>query len=64
MKSFAGFGNKLTKGIDISMSRWEPSYDIELWENQQLLHIYRQGDADTTIKSKPSQVSFLEVTIE
>ena len=51
-----------------SMNRWEPSYDTELWESKQLLHIYHQvvyqGDADADLKREPTQVGVLEVFLD
>ena len=53
---------------DHSMSRWEPSYDTELWRKFSLLHIYHQvthqGDGDVLIDSAPTQVGVLEVSFE
>lgn len=53
---------------NLSMSRWEPSYDTELWRNYSLLHIYHQvthqGNADVLIDSAPTQVGVLEVSFE
>ncbi|MCG8310190.1 MAG: BNR repeat-containing protein [Cytophagales bacterium] len=50
---------------DVSMNRWEPSYDIELWRSRQLLHIYHQqvnqGDAETAVESRATMVGILEV---
>jgi hypothetical protein len=53
---------------DVSMSRWEPSYDTELWKTRQLLHVYlqvtEQGDSETTVNSPPTKVSVLEVLLD
>ena len=53
---------------DISMRRWEPSYDTELWKNHQLFHIYlqvtEQGDGETTIDSEPTKVNVMEVSLD
>ncbi len=53
---------------DISMSRWEPSYDTELWKNKQLLHVYlqvtEQGNSETTVISPPTRVSVMEVLLD
>ncbi len=53
---------------DISMKRWEPSYDTELWRNHQLLHIFHQvtaqGDGEKIINSLPTKVGVMEVLLD
>lgn len=50
---------KITTLNDNSMSRWEPSYDTELWKNRQLLHVYyqvtEQGNSETTVNILPQK---------
>ena len=51
---------------DTNMSRWEPTYDTQLWQDRQLLHIYHQithqGSGERAIESPATQVSVLEVS--
>jgi len=51
-----------------AMSRWEPTYDTELWENQQLLHLYyqvtHQGSGETPVSSSPTMVSVMEIFLD
>ncbi len=53
---------------DFSMSRWEPSYDSELWRDHQLLHIFHQvtaqGDGEKTLNVPPTLVGVLEVKLD
>lgn len=50
---------------DFSVDAWEPSYDTNLWNKQELLHIYvqctSQGDGEKVKKSMPQPVYVLEV---
>ena len=51
-----------------SMSRWEPSYDIELWKIKQKLHVYfqvtAQGDSETTLDMPPTKVGVMEIMLD
>ena len=53
---------------DHSMSRWEPSYDIELWKNKQKLHVYfqvtAQGDSETILNMPPTNVGVMEIMLD
>lgn len=49
----------------ISVGRWEPSYDSELWKTEHKLHLYLQnvgqGQGETTVEMDPQMVSILEI---
>ncbi len=50
---------------DFSVGAWEPSFDTELWKEQQKLHIYvqrsSQGDGEKMTDLEPQPVFVLEV---
>ena len=47
-----------------SLGRWEPSYDTELWQHEQKLHLFiqkvGQGDGETLEELEPQMVRVLE----
>jgi hypothetical protein len=47
-----------------SLGQWEPTYDTELWNSQNALHLLiqnvGQGDSETTVDIPPQMVSALE----
>lgn len=49
---------------NLSLNRWEPSYDTELWRRKQQLHLYLQkvgqGQAETLEEMPPQPVFVLE----
>ena len=62
----------LTKGrwkvkdlTDFSVDAWEPSLDLELWKEQQRLHVFvqtsHQGDGERTVDASATPVYVLEV---
>lgn len=51
-----------------SVGQWEPTYDTELWKQQQQLHLFlqkvEQADAEGAAVFPPQMVQVLEVTIK
>ena len=50
---------------DFSVDAWEPSLDLELWKEQQRLHVFvqtsHQGDGERTVDASATPVYVLEV---
>ena len=50
---------------DFSVDAWEPSLDMELWKQQQRLHLFvqisHQGDGEHTVEATETPVYVLEV---
>ena len=48
-----------------SVDAWEPSFDTELWQSQQKLHLLmqcvHQGDGERTIQATPTPVAVIEL---
>jgi hypothetical protein len=65
----SAFVNEMEWGSTIispyQVSRWEPSFDTELWKNSQQLHLYfqnvGQGQAEGVVEMDPQMVSVLEI---
>lgn len=66
------YTKKLIKGrwkvkdlTDFSVDAWEPSLDMELWKQQQRLHLFvqisHQGDGEHTVEATETPVYVLEV---
>ncbi|MFC6859062.1 BNR repeat-containing protein [Zunongwangia atlantica] len=61
--------DKPWKVIDLteeSVGEWEPNYDLQLWENEEKLHVFvqkvTQVDGEGLAKAKPTMVRILEVS--
>lgn len=49
----------------MSLGKWEPSFDTELWKHENVLHLFiqnvGQGQAETTVDVEPQMVVVLEL---
>ncbi|ULC58729.1 BNR repeat-containing protein [Flaviramulus sp. BrNp1-15] len=66
--AYTSLRNNLWKVIDLTeetYGKWEPNYDVSLWNSKKQLHIFLQNvnqiDSEGSTNSKPTKVKVLEV---